>query len=165
METRMARTSKLLTDGLVEKAKNTLKRLGKSSAIGIKLHTIILAKEHGITDVCRINGISRTTLTKWIKSFDQEEENGLKNKPKRPKSPLNPHAEVIRKWVQKDGNMTAKAIVLKVQETFKITVSKDSVYRLLKRLKLSYITPRPQHHKQDSSTHEEFKKKSGTKNS
>jgi transposase len=71
---------------------------------------------------------------------------------------------VIEKWIEQDPNMTAKAIVLKVQETFKLTVSMNSVYRLLKRLKLVYITPRPKHHKQDTSSHEEFKKKSGENN-
>jgi transposase len=160
----MAQVSKLLTDDLVAKAKLDLKKLGRYGLVAARLQMIIAAKEHGITDVCKIHGISRTTLTDWIKKFNREEVKALVNKSKKPRSPLSDHLDTLKKWVEKDGNITAKELVIKIEEEFKIKTSMSSVYRLLNKLKFSYITPRPKHYKQDSSKQEEFKKKSSTEN-
>lgn len=160
----MSQVSKLLTDDVVAKAKSSLKALGKYGQVATRLQIIIAAKEHGITDVCRIHGISRTTLTDWIKRLKQEEVNALENKSKKSKSPLNEHLDTLKKWVENNSNITAKELVIKIEEKLKIRISMSSVYRVLKKLKLSYITPRPKHYKQNSSSHEEFKKKSSTEN-
>lgn len=160
----MAQISKFLTDDLVSKAKSSLKQLGRYGSVAVRLQIIISAKEHGITDVCRVHGISRTTLTDWIKRFSQEEVNALVNKTKKPRSPLSEHLDTLKQWVEKDGNITAKELVIKIEENLKVRISMSSVYRILKKLKFSYITPRPKHYKQNSSSHEEFKKKSSTKN-
>ena len=128
------------------------------------MQIIIAAKEHSITDVCRIHGLSRTTLTGWINRFKKDNVDALKNKPKKKKSPLNQHSETIQKWVAQNSNITAKELVIKLQESYGILTSVSSVYRMLKRLTLLYITPRPKHYKQDASSHEAFKKKSSTKN-
>ena len=160
----MAQVSRLLTDDLVAKAKASLKQLGKYGSVATRLQIIIAAKEHGITDVCRVHGISRTTLTEWIKRFSQEEVNALVNKTKKPRSPLSEHLDTLKKWVEKNSNITARELIIKIEEGLKIQISISSVYRILKRLKLSYITPRPKHYKQNLSSHEEFKKKSSTKN-
>lgn len=160
----MAQVSKILTDDLVTKAKSSLKQLGRYGVVATRLQIIIAAKEHSITDVCRIHGISRTTLTDWIKRFDQEEVAALANKAKKPKSPLNKHLDTIKKWIEKDSNITARELVIKIKEKLKIQTSMTSVYRMLNKLKFSYITPRPKHYKQNTNSHEEFKKKSSTKN-
>jgi transposase len=160
----MAQVSKLLTDDLVAKAKFDLKKLGRYGLVAAKLQIIIAAKEHGITGVCKIHGISRTTLTDWIKKFNREEVKALVNKSKKPRSPLSEHLGTLKKWVEKDSNITAKELVIKIEEELEIKTSMSSVYRLLNKLKFSYITPRPKHYKQDSSKQEEFKKKSSTEN-
>ncbi len=160
----MSQVSKLLTEDLISKAKSSLKNFGRYGLVATKLQIIIAAKEHGITDVCRIHGISRTTLTDWIKKFAQEEESSLLNKSKKPRSPLNKHLETLKKWIEKNSNITAKELVIKIEEKLQIKTSTSSVYRLLKQLKFSYITPRPKHYKQKSDSHEEFKKKSSSEN-
>ena len=160
----MAQVSKILTSDLVDKAKSSLKQLGRYGIVATRLQIIIAAKEHGITDVCRIHGISRTTLTDWIKKFNQEEVAALVNKPKKPRSPLNEHLNIIKEWIEKDSNITAKELIIKIKERLKIQTSKTSVYRILNKLKFSYITARPKHYKQNINSHEEFKKKSSTKN-
>jgi transposase len=88
----------------------------------------------------------------------------LVNKAKPPRSPLSEHLGILKQWVEKDGNITAKELVIKIEENLKVRISMSSVYRVLKKLRFSYITPRPKHYKQNSSSHEEFKKKSSTKN-
>jgi hypothetical protein len=50
----MAQISKLLTDDLVAKAKSSLKQLSRHGSVAVRLQIIISAKEHGITDVCRV---------------------------------------------------------------------------------------------------------------
>lgn len=160
----MAQISKFLTDDLVAKAKSSLKKLGKYGSVAVRLQIIIAAKEHGITDVCRVHGISRTTLTDWIKRFSQEEVNALANKTKKPRSPLSEHLDTLKKWVEKDSNITARELVIKIEEKLKIQIGMSSVYRLLNKLKFSYITPRPKHCKQNTNSHEEFKKKSSAEN-
>lgn len=160
----MAQVSKILTDDLVTKAKSVLKKLGRYGSVATRLQIIIAAKEHGITDVCKIHGISRTTLTDWIKKFSLEEESALVNKAKKPRSPLSEHLVALKKWVEENSNITAKELVIKIEEELKIQTSMSSVYRVLNKLKFSYITPRPKHYKQNTNSHEEFKKKSSTKN-
>ena len=160
----MAQVSKILTDDLVAKAKFGLKQLGRYGSVAARLQIIIAAKEHGITDVCRIHGISRTTLTDWIKRFSLEEVNALVNKTKKPRSPLSEHLGTLKKWVEENSNITAKELVIKIEEKLKIQISMSSVYRVLNKLKFSYITPRPKHYKQNTNSHEELKKKSSTKN-
>lgn len=160
----MAQVSKILTDDLVAKAKSGLKQFGRYGSVAVRLQIIISAKEHGITDVCRVHGISRTTLTDWIKRFSLEEVNALANKTKKPRSPLSKHLGTLKKWVEENNNITAKELVIKIEEKLKIQISMSSVYRVLNKLKFSYITPRPKHYKQNTSSHEEFKKKSSTKN-
>jgi transposase len=154
----MAQISKFLTDDLVAKAKSSLKQLGKYGSVAVRLQIIISAKEQGITDVCRVHGISRTTLTDWIKRFSQEEVNALENKAKKPRNPLSDHLDTLKEWVEKDSNITARELVLKIEEKLKIQIGMSSVYRLLNKLKLSYITLRPKHYKQNTNSHKELKK-------
>ena len=61
----MAPSSKLLDDVVVEKAKIALKKIGKSALCARKLEAVISAKKHGITQVAKVYGITRTTLTSW----------------------------------------------------------------------------------------------------
>ena len=48
--------------------------------------------------------------------------------------------------------------MLKIKEELKIKIDMSSVYRLLNKLKFSYITLRPKYYKQNTNSHEEFKK-------
>ncbi len=161
----MTQTSKLLSDELLSKAEEGLKKLGKYGVIASRLQIIIAAKKHGITQVCNVHGISRTTLTDWIKRLKKAGNiQALANQPKKPKSPLNQHLLTIRKWIEQDSNLTAKEITIRIEEKLGLVVSTSSIYRLMKKLNLSYITPRPKHYKQKAESAEEFKKKSSRAN-
>ena len=158
----MAQVSKLLSDEVLKKAESGFKKLGKHGVVTRKLQIIIAAKQHGITDVCRVHGISRTTLTEWIKQLSTGDLQNLENKPKKVKSPLNQHIDTIKKWIEKNSNITAKELVIKTQDKLGVKTSMSAIYRLMERLDFSYITPRPNHHKQQKETHEGFKKKSSS---
>jgi len=85
---KMAQKSKLLNDDVVSLAKSGLKKIGKHGIVAGRLQIILAAGEHGITDVCRVHNISRTTLTYWILRLRAGGNEALLNKPKGPQSPL-----------------------------------------------------------------------------
>ena len=157
----MAQISKLLNNDVVSKAEMALKNLGKYGVLASRLQIIIAAKKHGITDVCRIHNISRTTLTDWIKRLKVGGIDALANKPKAPRSLLTGHEGTIALWVEENHNITIRELIIKTQKELDIKVGQTAMRRIIKKLKLSYITPRPCHYKQDKTLHEEFKKKSG----
>ncbi len=156
----MGRISKLLNDNVVSQAELGLKKLGKCGTIAGRLQIIIAAKKHGITDVCRIHGISRTTLTDWITRLDRGGLSALENKHKAPRSPLTGHESTIKAWIEENHNITVRELLIKTTTELGITVSQTAMRRVIKNLNFSYITPRPCHHKQDKTSHTEFKKKS-----
>ena len=158
----MARISKLLNDNVASQAELGLKRLGRYGIVAGRLQIIIAAAKYGITDVCRVHGISRTTLTDWIRRLGRDGIDALENKPKNPRSPLNGHELKIKEWIEENHNITVRELLAKAASELGVMVSQTAMRRVIKNLKYSYITPRPSHHKQDESSHVEFKKKSST---
>ena len=68
--------------------------------------------------------------------------------------------EQIEKWIEKNPNITIKEVRLKIEKEFGLNISKSTVHNEMQKMKFSYITPRPVHHKQDIKKQEELKKKS-----
>src|SRR5690348_6800632 len=99
----MGQVSKLLNEDVVVACEAGLKKLGKIGIVAGRLQIILAAKKHGITEVCRIYGLSRTTLTDWIRRLRNGSIEDLKNKPKRPRSLLYPHEGTIKAWVEEDA--------------------------------------------------------------
>ena len=56
------------------------------------------------------------------------------------------------------GRLTGEKIIALFQENYKVTYHPDSIYRVLKKLGLSWISGRSIHPKKDISTQETFKK-------
>ena len=69
----------------------------------------------------------------------------------------------VKAWLMEDPNKTIRETQEKIEITFGKGLGKSAVHNLIKRLGLSYITPRPVHYKQESSKKEAFKKKSSSK--
>jgi transposase len=157
----MGCVSKLLDDSVVEVAKKSLKTRGKSALLARKLQAVIAAKEHGISQVALIYGISRTTLTSWIKHIKSGELNKLEAPPERKrKNKLgDEQRQKIAKWIEEDSQLTIMEVKLKIEKEFELIIGKSTVHRELKKMGLSYITPRPKHFKQDETQVAEFKKK------
>ena len=158
----MGLSPQLITDDLYVEAVESLKNLNKVGRGAIRLRAIVSAKEMGVELVARVFNITSNTLRAWVKSFRDGDLEGLDYKPGRGrKSNLQPiHLQEIQKLTEENNNITLNALVIKLQEKFFIKTSKSAVQRAIKSIGLSYITPRPQHHKQDLETHNEFKKKS-----
>jgi transposase len=157
----MPKQSKLLNDEVVALAEKALKTMGKSALLAKKLEAVIAAKKHGISLVSKVHSISRTTLTEWIKHVKNDALERLQAPPQRKrKNKIDSNQSTqIKEWITENPQMTLKAIKLKLEAEYGLVVSIPTVQRALKKMKYSYITPRPKHVKQDREKVEEFKKK------
>jgi transposase len=162
----MGLAPQLITDALHKKAEADLKTLTQTNREAIRLQAIVSAKTQGVTLVAKVFSITPNTLRSWVKSYADEGLSGLEYKSGRGrKSKLSDeYLEDIRTWTQANCNITIAEIVSKLKQVHGIESSKSAVHRALHKLDLSYITPRPVHHKQDKGSHPEFKKKSHGKN-
>ena len=158
----MSRKSALLSEGLAKEAKSELKKFRSDALVCRKLEAIIAACSYGITEVAKVFDITHMTLRSWIKRFSESRIEQLKAPPGRHrKSILNDSDRaIIRGIIDENSQVTIDFLVQKVQEICGKKISRSSMHREIQKLKYSYITPRPQHYKQDSEKVETFKKTS-----
>ena len=160
----MSRTTNAISDKLCEKCRLELKIQGVRGETGRRLQAIISAKSHGIKAVAKIYNISRETLMRWIRRYEAGgvESFAVKAGRGRP-CKLSKEQEVeLKRYIEKNGaTLSAKELSIFVKKIFNINISAITAYRMFKKLGFSYITPRPVHYKQDRTSHEGFKKKSG----
>ncbi len=158
----MSGVTKAINKALYIRVVDSLKTVGKTGDVSRKLQAIKSAKEHGITMVSEVFGVSRVTIMSWIKKFDEGGIEGLKIRPGRGRKCILTEEEVIavKGWLYDNSNLTIKAVKIKISEIFGKPLSLSTTHNVIRGLNFSYITPRAKHHKQDSSTHKEFKKKS-----
>jgi transposase len=158
----MGLAPQLITEAIYKEAVICLKKLSQDNRAAIRLRAIVSAKEQGVNVVAKVFGVSTNTIRSWLKSFAKSALLGLEYQPGRGrKSKLSDqHLKEIVKWVQENPNLTIARIVEKIRQVFGVKSSKSAVHRVLKSLDLSYITPRPVHHKQDKASHQAFLKKS-----
>lgn len=157
----MGLSPQLITNTLHQRAVSDLQSLTQNNRAAIRLRAIVSAKEQGVNLVAKVFGVNSNTLRAWVKAYAQDGLAGLNYKPGRGrKSNLQEqHFQIIREWTETDSTITIAEIVNKLKRFHKVNSSKSAVHRVLHKLNLSYITPRPVHHKQDKSSHSEFKKK------
>jgi transposase len=157
---RMARVSRLLSKEVVSYAESGLIKLGKSGIVAIKLKSIICANNYGITFAAKAFGTTKATLIAWIKHVKEEclelltvqKGRGRKN------TLTEAQEKIIYDWIKEDSQITIDKLRLKIMSDLKVEIGRSTVHRLMKKLKFSYITPRPQHYKQDQNSLMEVKK-------
>lgn len=161
----MSRKSGYLSIELLESAELELKKLSKDALLARKLEAIIAACKYGITEVAKVYGITRKTLLFWIKNFLSTKLDNLKAPPNRHRKTIlnDSDREFIKQIVVINPHVTINFLVEKALEVCKKKVSYSTMLREIKKMRYSYITPRPQHYKQDDAKVEDFKKTS-TKN-
>jgi transposase len=158
----MPRKSSIINDELINKCKIALKNQGKSGMVSKRLQAIISVKDHNISVVSSVFGITRATLTKWIKDFDHQSIDGLLIKKGRGRKRVfnDKEEEKIKKMIELDPNITGKSLQKIIENQIHITVGIATIYRVMKSVGFSYITPRQNHYKQDKEKVVEFKKNS-----
>jgi transposase len=120
------------------------------------------------TEAAKIGGMDRQTLRDWVIRFNDQGPDGLVNIP----SPGVPskldaeHRAFLARIVEEgpipaiDGVVRWRAcdLIMRLHEEFGLSVSDDTVYRVLKDLGFSHVSARPRAYKQDPEAMEAFKK-------
>lgn len=99
-----------------------------------RAHCILLIdSKYDIQELVDILGVSRKTIYNWKNNWSQYKLVGLYNRGGRGrKALLNPtQKEQIRQWEQQLENNSRQLLVNKIREEWGITVSKDTVTRIL----------------------------------
>jgi transposase len=158
----MARKSKAVSEELYIKAREELCLLGKQAVISNKLQAIISVKKHGVKAVADFFGTTRQTIMTWINNFKAESSDGLKIQVGRGRKHLinNEIEQAICQFMQKNPNTTINGLCKFIMEKQNIVISKSTAHRLMQKIGLSYITPRPRHYKSEQSLQDDFKKNS-----
>ncbi len=159
----VARSSKLVDNELISKASSGLKLMGSYGKLSVKLKALIACGENSITDVSKIFGVSKYTINEWINTLKNGEVSDLEIKQGRGRAAIVPelHHPTIKSWLTHNPQLTTDEVQEMIGKNLCIDIGRTATYNLIKKLGLSYITPRPSHHKKDASTHETFKKTSG----
>jgi transposase len=158
----MPRQSSIINDDLINKCTIALKHQGKSGMLSKRLQAIISAKDHNISVASSIFGVTRATLTKWIKDFDHQSIEGLLIKKGRGRKRAfnNKEEDKIKKMIELDPNITGKSLQKIIENQMHIIVGIATIYRIMKSVEFSYITPRQNNYKQDKERVDIFKKNS-----
>jgi transposase len=161
----MSGKSKSVSAALFQEAELALKALGKAGEVSRKLQAIMTAKRWGVSLAAQVFCTSRPSIMSWINKFKQDTQSGLELRSGRGRKPsMSAGArEDARKFMQKNPNTTINGLCQFIKEKHRISISASSANRLMKQLNLSYITPRPIHHKADIAAQEAFKKNSRPK--
>src|SRR5271170_1738401 len=120
------------------------------------------------TEAAKIGGMDRQTLRDWVIRFNDQGADGLINIPSPgvpPKLDATHRAFLAR--IIEEGPLPAVHgvvrwracdLIARLHEEFGISVSDDTVYRVLKELGFSHVSARPKAYKQDPEAMEAFKK-------
>jgi transposase len=118
------------------------------------------------TQTAKYLQVSRRMVNEWVKRFNEEGLDGLKEKPRSGR----PHvlsteqlkklkAYVVPHAIKPDGGRLKGTLVITyVEQEFGVSFSLTNIYRLLHRLDFSWIASRSRYQKQSQDAQDEFKK-------
>jgi transposase len=119
-------------------------------------------------DAARIGGMDRQTLRDWVHRFNSEGPDGLVNRtapgatPKLTKEQRAQVAALVERGPipAVDGVVRWRACDLQqwIREEFAVSVSDDTVYRMLKALGYAHVSARPKAYNQNDAAIDAFKK-------
>lgn len=116
-------------------------------------------------EVAKSIGIERHSIGTWYRRYKKIGLPGLRDLPRsgaNPKLPRDKEEEFISKIAalqesKKGGRITGADIREMALKNFGAKYSEDSIYTVLKRLKISWITARSKHPKSDETAQKKFK--------
>src|SRR3989454_6959591 len=119
-------------------------------------------------EAAKIGGMDRQTLRDWVIRFNEQGADGLINIPSPGMPPkLNAiHMAFLARIVEEGpipaihGVVRWRAcdLIMRLHEEFGLSVSDDTIYRVLKNLGFSHVSARPKAYRQDAEAMDAFKK-------
>jgi transposase InsO family protein len=113
-----------------------------------------------VSQTCRYYGISRATFYKWLRRYEEQGEQGLRDRSSRPfNSPRATSAEVVGKimYLRQSYHFGPHKIAMYLKRYHEITISPSGVWRVLCRLDLSRL-PSSQRHKRHEKRWKRYEK-------
>src|SRR6186713_1171557 len=121
-------------------------------------------------EAAKIGGMDRQTLRDWVIRFNEQGADGLINIPSPGMPPkLNAIHRTFLARIVEEGPIPAihgvvrwRAcdLIMRLHEEFGLSVSDDTIYRVLKKLGFSHVSARPKAYQQDAEAMAAFKKTS-----
>ena len=130
---------------------------------------VIMHVKQGLSGrkTARLMGLSRDTVSRWVKRFNEEGFSGLHDRPRNGAGPKVDPREII-KTLEKEPRefgyniegWAVKVLHVHILKTSKVNYHPNYIYQLVKKLGYSLIVPRPGNIKKASEAEREaFKKK------
>lgn len=118
------------------------------------------------TQTAKYLQVSRRMVNEWVKRFNEEGLDGLKEKPRsgRPRALSTEQLKKLKAYVESHaikpngGRLKGTLVIAYVEQEFGVSYSLTNIYRLLHQLGFSWITSRSRHPKQSQDAQDEFKK-------
>ena len=146
--------------GAVELRRLARRESGRVCQRVLMIANLLEGMEH--EEAARLAGLSRSAAYEWHNRYEEEGIEGLRDRPRPGRQPRVDTVTSARfkerivagAELQRDGVVAFSCGLLK--EEFEIDCSLSSTYRLLHRIKLSWLAPRPRHPQADATAQAEF---------
>jgi len=145
-------------------------RAGRDGRVRDRVRAVALAREGRTTaQVVEALGVPRRTVQRWVRRYNEGAIAGLRQRPgagARPRPGADRHdalrARLDAGPTDADGCCAwgGRAIGRVLAEEFGVLLTLDGVYKLLHRMRYSWLCTRPRHPKADEAAQAAFKKKS-----
>jgi len=162
----MPRPKEYIDENLAHEAANVLSQI-KDAKLSIRLQAIISSADHPINRVADVMGISRQTVWRWIKNFQEKGRAGLVDRAKGHRSSKLTQKQLkkIEAWLDSgkdaDGNAvhwTVARLQKEVEKRFGIYIGTTPLWRHIRKMGFKQKVPRPIHAEADKVAQAEFKK-------
>jgi transposase len=130
----------------------------------------LILEGHSREAAARHNGMDRQTLRDWVHRYNADGVAGLRSRwgPGRPPALNESQMEGLRSLVLEGPDLARNGVVrwrcvdlcAEIAARWSVTVSEGTVGKLLRRLRMTRLQPRPYHPKKDAAAQETFKKTS-----
>jgi transposase len=130
----------------------------------------LILEGHSREEAARLSGMDRQTLRDWVHRYNADGVGGLSSRcsPGRPSALNGAQMEELRTMVREGPDIERNKVVrwrcvdlqVEIAARWSISLTKATVGKLLRRLRMTRLQPRPYHPKKDAAVQETFKKTS-----
>ena len=141
----------------------------KDSKVCIRLQAIISSADHPINQVADIIGVTRQTLSRWIRDFQKMGIEGLMDRPKghRHTKLSVKQLQCVETWIESgkdakgnDVHWTLSRLQAEIEDLYGVRVGATPLWRQVRKMGFRQKVPRPTHADANREAQAQFKKNS-----